>query len=102
MSDQNLAAELKELDVNIFEPFGMPITNLDLPVDSVNLNPRVASLMLDSGMELSIVGDLGPQGPGVLNSYTMLFPVVIPEPGTAALLGLGMAGLGLAGRSRRT
>jgi hypothetical protein len=34
-----------------------------------------------------------------LNSYATLFTVV-PEPGTAAMLGLGLAGLGVAGRRR--
>jgi hypothetical protein len=90
-----------DLDVTIIEPFGLPITNLDLPSDSVNLLPRVDSLALETSMQLSLVGDLGPQGPGVLNSYTMLHPVVIPEPGTALLLGMGLAGLVVLRRSRR-
>jgi hypothetical protein len=89
-----------DLDVLIFEPFGLPVTNLDLPADSVNLNPRLDSLVLQSTMDLSIEGIEGPQGPGVLNSYSMLFPVVVPEPGTALLMGLGLAGLASVGRSR--
>lgn len=88
------------LDVLIAEPFGLPVTHLDLPVDSVNLLPRVDSLMLTSTMTLDIVGSLRPQGPGSLNSYTMLFTSV-PEPGSALLMGLGLAGLALVGRSRR-
>jgi hypothetical protein len=40
-----------------------------------------------------------PLGPTNVNTFARVTPV--PEPGTALMLGLGLAGLGLVGRSRR-
>lgn len=47
---------------------------------------------LDNGPESVVIGGLRTSGP----------PVVIPEPGVIALLGLGLAGMGFISRRRRT
>jgi len=39
--------------------------------------------------------------PSAINTYAKFSPASIPEPGTALLLGLGLAGLGAVGRRRR-
>ncbi|MHA7838180.1 MAG: PEP-CTERM sorting domain-containing protein [bacterium] len=42
-----------------------------------------------------------PDGQGAPQLFANATPVVVPEPGTALLMGLGLAGLGWAGRPRR-
>jgi len=95
------AVGLVDLDVLIAEPFGLPVTNLDLPADSIHFLELQSALALRSEMDMRIVVEEALSGPAVLNSYSMLFPVVVPEPGTALLMGLGLVGMGVVGRSRR-
>ncbi len=49
--------------------------------------------------ECILLGVAALRADGVLNTFARVAPV--PEPGTAALLGLGLAGFGVVGRSRR-
>jgi len=81
----------------------LPITNLDLPADSVNLLPRLSALTLKSDFLLDLRGEsVGPEGPASVNSYVTLFSTVaVPEPMTNLLLGMGLFGLSFIGRRRQ-
>ena len=65
--------------------------------DATQLRPPLDQLSLRTELEVETVGE----GFVRVNRYANLFTVV-PEPGTTLLLGMGLAGLGVFGRSRRT
>lgn len=77
ISDGGVSARL------VFEVIGVGITEIQIGGDG-----NLGGVVLGDGTVLS--------GPG-LNAVV---PVVVPEPGTALLMGLGLAGLGMAGRRR--
>jgi hypothetical protein len=64
--------------------FGTPIPNMPGPAVTTNIG-----IMLDFILT-----------PGDSASFTSNFVVVVPEPATAALFGMGLAGLAIAGRRR--
>ncbi len=78
-----------DLDVRFVGNWG--VDNLDIPA----LSPFVTADL--SSVRWSSLAGGDPSGGGV----AVISLNFVPEPGTAALLGLGLAGLGVVGRSRR-
>jgi len=89
---------LSEIEV-MLGPLGVIlIDDADDPSKSASIFPPLNLLTINNLAEVRL---MGPEdaGPAALNSYATLFTIV-PEPGTALLLSLGLAGLVVVGRSR--
>jgi hypothetical protein len=88
-----------ELDASGGSDLGAePVTGVPWIAD-VDDPPGLHILLLESGITIA-----EPEGPGPdALVFTIMgdVPIVIPEPGTAALIALGLVGLVRAGRPRR-